>query len=937
MGKEFKRMRYFDGLFLKAEDYNLDQEFNLRLQRLHNRYLHTWGIVCGLEVEPVAGEHMKVTVSEGLALNRTIVKGESISQEILIYDGHPHNPVDLSEYNANENIYIMVSYEETTADRDAEKGQGEEIHIWEMGRISHSTQKPTDRKYIILARVVPKRVGNETIIDSTCIFDTDSDQKRTPLRIYAGAAGRKIVAEKFIVRAKSGDKLEDMDISEDKLESMPSMYTLQEGKVLEVNAPNANFTGSVDIRGDLVVYGELTMKSSSTQNELLVANSFVQVNSPNGEDEWKSQDGGLEVFRGGPGVAPDARIVWSESEDCWKVGEGNDLWRIAYGPKWERLIKNDFADELHMHSQLSSPKGASISFNNMGSLFVNSELVIKDEKTIWLKARDKDSFDSTHGIGWFGEGKPFANVKVDGPVVFGNSGGMLGTKSFDGKGFVQKSVLSWNNQGNVGIGTVNPASDKLDVSGSLRVLSGSNPIRFTSVWTAFPDSTINQAEICNDTTYHKTLMIVGNQSAGQGRKVSIWDRLDVNGFLYVNGSMQLSQALIPSAGNENNGIIFPNDPGGGLGDGARIKYYPRKGESCTLEIRTSNDPDDNISLIASGNVGIGTLNPNEKLDVTGWTRLLSETNPIRFTSRWTGFPDATLNQAEICNDTTNYKALMIVGNRSANQGRKVAIWDRLDVNGFLQVNGNAQITGDLQINGTIKTAVLKFDGQFNKLDVANYFNATVRCADFCIGYSGRRGSPGRALVDYGNCLVINFGQDWPYTLVHGNLHVSNAITPSAGRGHNGIIFPSDPGGGRWDSAWIKYYPYSGENCVLDIGVSNDWGDRINIHASGGVYVHGDWYYWSSREYKENISDLSTKEAKQLLDALNPVSFKYKDSTRASSMGFIAEEVPNHVADPEHRAICPMDIIAVLTSVVKDQQKAITRLQKQIASIAGTGK
>lgn len=33
MGQELKRMRYFDGLFLNAEDYKLDQDFYLRLQR----------------------------------------------------------------------------------------------------------------------------------------------------------------------------------------------------------------------------------------------------------------------------------------------------------------------------------------------------------------------------------------------------------------------------------------------------------------------------------------------------------------------------------------------------------------------------------------------------------------------------------------------------------------------------------------------------------------------------------------------------------------------------------------------------------------------------------------------------------------------------------------------------------------------------------------
>ncbi|MFD1905965.1 tail fiber domain-containing protein [Paenibacillus rhizoplanae] len=115
--------------------------------------------------------------------------------------------------------------------------------------------------------------------------------------------------------------------------------------------------------------------------------------------------------------------------------------------------------------------------------------------------------------------------------------------------------------------------------------------------------------------------------------------------------------------------------------------------------------------------------------------------------------------------------------------------------------------------------------------------------------------------------------------------------------------------------------------MLDIGVSNDAGDRIYLHASGGVYANGSMYWWSSRELKDNIADIPVKEAKQLLDGLNPVSFKYKGSTKQKTLGFIAEEVPAVLADPDQRAISGMDIIAVLTSVMKDQQKAITRMQK----------
>lgn len=938
MGKELSRMRYFDGLFLNAEDYSLDQEFFMRLQRLHNRYLHTWGIVCGLKVDPVPGESMTVKVQEGLALNQVVItdpitkKSESISQEIVIYEGHPDNPVDLSEYKANESIYIMVSYEEVEADNNNERGQGKEIHTWERGRITHSNKMPEDpSKHIVLARILPKNNGQGSMIDSSCIFDHGIDAKQTPLRIYAGATGKKMVTERLIVKAKTDDAMNDSSLSEESLASMPSLSTYEKGKMLEIKADHTTVTGDMTIKGALTLLGK-----DQSQSEMRITNSFVEVNSPNENGEFGGlKDGGLEVYRG-EGGTQDARIVWVEADQCFKAGIGNDLKKIAYGDGWDGLISGGSADLLHKHSNLVSSKGSFFGFNGDEQLYSDGDLAVKDDKTVWLKATNKNTVDSRQGLAWFGKGKAFANTEVEGPVLFGSGGGVLGTRDLANGVQVDQAVVSWNSSGNVGIGPRKPLEDNLDVDGSLKIMSGKNPIRFTSVWSAFPDNKINGAEICNDTTYHKALMLVGNQSAGQGRKVAVWDRLDVNGFLYVNGRMQASQEIIPSVGRgEHNGIIFPGDPGGGSGDLAWIKYFPRSGEDCTLEIGTSNDAADHISLNSSGNVGISTLTPRDKLEVAGGLRILTGAgqNPVRFTSNWQGFPDQAPNQAEISNDTGTYKSLMIVGNRSAGGRRRVSVWDDLDVNGFLKVSGGALISGDLQINGTIKAAVLNFDGQFKKLDVADNFRADVRCADFCMGYSTRRGSPGRALVDAGSNLVLNYGNDWSYASVHSSLEVRGALTPSAGSGNNGIIFPTDPGGGWGDSAYIKYYPTSGENCVLDIGVTNDSGDRIYIHASGGVYANG-MYWSSSREIKDNIADLSVKEAKQLLDGLNPVSFKYKESTKERTLGFVAEEVPSVLADPDQRAVGAMDIIAVLTSVMKDQQKALNRMQKQIAALQG---
>lgn len=83
---------------------------------------------------------------------------------------------------------------------------------------------------------------------------------------------------------------------------------------------------------------------------------------------------------------------------------------------------------------------------------------------------------------------------------------------------------------------------------------------------------------------------------------------------------------------------------------------------------------------------------------------------------------------------------------------------------------------------------------------------------------------------------------------------------------------------------------------------------------------------SSQALKENVVDLSTQEVASLLSGLNPVKFSYKlDPSHRDHFGFIAESVPDIVASPDKTAIHSIEIIAVLTKVIKDQQNTITNL------------
>jgi hypothetical protein len=96
---------------------------------------------------------------------------------------------------------------------------------------------------------------------------------------------------------------------------------------------------------------------------------------------------------------------------------------------------------------------------------------------------------------------------------------------------------------------------------------------------------------------------------------------------------------------------------------------------------------------------------------------------------------------------------------------------------------------------------------------------------------------------------------------------------------------------------------------------------------------GVWTNASSRDYKENIQEISKEEAFNSLKTLNPVKFNVKsDPDNEKYLGFIAEDVPELVAMKDRKSMSSMDVVALLTKVVKEQQKTIEELAAKIAKI-----
>jgi len=129
-------------------------------------------------------------------------------------------------------------------------------------------------------------------------------------------------------------------------------------------------------------------------------------------------------------------------------------------------------------------------------------------------------------------------------------------------------------------------------------------------------------------------------------------------------------------------------------------------------------------------------------------------------------------------------------------------------------------------------------------------------------------------------------------------------------------------------------PYSGTS-MFSISSSGNVGIGVASptfqihHSSGARLTGGTWTDASSREYKQNIATLDADEAMAAFKQLEPVTYEYKIAPDEKMVGFIAEDVPELVATTDHKALSAMNMVALLTKVVQEQQKTIEDLSKKV--------
>lgn len=324
-----------------------------------------------------------------------------------------------------------------------------------------------------------------------------------------------------------------------------------------------------------------------------------------------------------------------------------------------------------------------------------------------------------------------------------------------------------------------------------------------------------------------------------------------------------------------------------------------------------------------GNVGIGTANPADRLDVAGSLRILTGSNPIRFTPGWTGFPDAVTDQAEISNDTGTYRTLMIVGNKSAGLGRRVSVWDRLEVNGLLSANGNA---GVLNLVGA-DHAYMQW-----------YPKGLAAGRKAWIGY-GNAGTDALTIQNDAGRMHI-YGTERLYLLNRDGVIVSRAWGGTGNLTVEGSFVYVTGAGGE-----STYFGGDGWGNDVQIGSTNAGVANVGFWNSA-TNKYMDIFYRSGHSNSDERSKTNIASVTDTLDRLGqlrPVSFEWKTAEGAGSgernLGFLAQEleavfpelVTKHGQD-EERFVDYNGVTAVLVEAVRELATRVETLGQRVAEL-----
>ncbi|MFY9269858.1 MAG: hypothetical protein WAO55_08955 [Candidatus Manganitrophaceae bacterium] len=525
------RVNYFNGEFLKEEDFKAEQTYHLEMRRRHNQRLHLPGIVFGLGVTAGTG---KVTIASGMAIDR-------LGRE-LILEASQDLPI------ASAPAVIGLKYDEQQTMETSETGVPGKKR-WTESAVILTAEDPDA---IVLAKVtkvtaeapvtldpnfkpaysgpvVPGDLtvqGNLTVQGETTVVKTERMQGN----VFLGDADSDTATvEGTLLTGHSSGRLKigsPTDIAgEVKVTGggirwgNNSLLSIDQGGSIELGGDNATAgTGTpyIDFHQAGLTQDFNTRIINDANGRLSFLASIVQVTGQLGigtaAPVQKLTVSGAETTPNGFGAA-----VGIEN-----TAPGGRKWYLRTGatgtvtPAGGFSIADDAAYRLSIDS--SGNVGIGISDPAMSLQVAKASL--------WGRPAIGGSFSTA----W-----AYLHVSAPHSLIWNNGTDMrFGIETAMGSGYAERMRIT--SDGKVGIGTTSP-DGKLDVNGDIR--AGNSDLYFTK--TDHNHTGIGNAAgfaaIENDGGTYKALMILGRSIAGTGRIVKLWDFLQVNGNLEVTGNL----------------------------------------------------------------------------------------------------------------------------------------------------------------------------------------------------------------------------------------------------------------------------------------------------------------------------------------------------------------------------------------------------------------
>jgi hypothetical protein len=141
--REVKRLNYFNTQFLQEADFQDEQAYHINLRRFHNRALHSWGIIEGLDISRTGDK--EIAVAPGVAI-------DTLGREIVLSVNSPSKSYNLSGFVENDVVFLTIAYDNDTneQDRNPTGDTTKFIRVTERPKLEPTKTAPTDDGTVII-------------------------------------------------------------------------------------------------------------------------------------------------------------------------------------------------------------------------------------------------------------------------------------------------------------------------------------------------------------------------------------------------------------------------------------------------------------------------------------------------------------------------------------------------------------------------------------------------------------------------------------------------------------------------------------------------------------------------------------------------------------------------------------------------------------------